>query len=774
MYRVAWGVIVSLLAVLLVFTFKLENIKTNLFALLPDQSADTGPQKAIPQKTIDSYSEKLSRNVIFLVSARTDTGVIEVTNKLYNEIKDNDVFSKVRFRMNEKELRNLYTSFEAYQFNLIAKQDLKGLEANPEAWLRDKLVNQLVSPVAGMDSNSLTADPFSLYRDFLANLPVGNRFAEIKDGYTFFNTEQQAHILVTAELSGSAFAQDTQDKFEQLLIKLDGDPAFSANVMVFGVIRYALENRVLAQQEMSTIGSGSLIGIILIFFFVFRRLFLLAYILLPISIGILSAFSISLALFGEMHLVSLVFGASLIGVSIDYTLHYCCSHSNLTGSKNANEALVDVRSALTIGLITSSLGYLTLSITDFPALRQMAGLAIAGLAGAYFTVIFWLPALIKKPLMVQPNVVAWVEKLTAWLQQRKEISVWLILITILLSYSTNYIIKNSQDDIKIMRAQLPELDEIEVRMQTVLGEFPNSQFFLVQAKNTVAVMANERRLVKQLKAMNLQGGRVSALSEWLPDASVQRHNLQLLRQSILANEKLNNYIIEAGLPVDLLNSYRARLAAAKDTTMDAEEFVASPLGRLHSHLWLGKIDDHYYSIVSLFGYKDLAALNKLAESMPAVHFIDRSASVSRLFEKYRIIIEKMFHFVLLAIFLLLGWRYGLQDAFRIVSAPLLSALFSFIVMNLVIGEYNLFSIFGLIITIAISIDYAVFIKESTGNCTSTYLAITLAGLTTILALGLLSLSQTPALSTFGLSLLLGVLFSYILTPLIVRPNKVMA
>jgi len=771
MYRILWGVIVSVLAVSLVFTFKPDNINTNLFALLPTQTSENNSQDTIPHQTIDRHSEKLSRKVIFLVTADDDGQAIKNTNELVVQLKDSKVFADIQYQIEESELRAMYSSFHDYQFNLLSESDRKGLGESPEQWLGNKLVAQLVSPIAGVNSDSLLADPFSLYRDFLTGLPVGNRLAEIKDGYTFFHTNGQSHILVTTELSDSAFAQGIQDKFSRLMDTLNSSSTLNEHVAIFGVIRYAIENTLLAKQEMSTIGVGSLMGIILIFFFVFRRFLLLGYILLPVAIGVLSAFSMSMLLFGEIHLISLVFGASLIGVSIDYTLHYCCSNSNLSDAKNGRDALNEVRSALTIGLVTSSLGYLMLSVADFPALRQMAALAVAGLTGAYFTVIFWMPSLVNKPLIVQANVVSWISSTSNWLQQQKAFPLWLVLLAIVISYGTNYFIKNSQDAVNILRAHTPELDNIDTRLQTILGEFPNSQFFLVRARAPGQVMENERKLLSQLQEIGSEKERVYALSTWLPDAKTQQSNYQLLKQSLMDNKKLDTVIADAGLTVDIITSYRATLASSKYNPIDIETFVASPLGKLHRHLWLGNIDDYYYSIINLYGYKNLPALNAIADSSPDYNFIDRSANISHLLEKYRIIIEKMFPLVLLAIFLLLSWRFGLKDSFRVVSAPLLSALLSFLFINLFVGEYNLFSIFGLIITIAISIDYAVFIKESSGDNKSTYLAISLASLTTILALGLLSLSHTPALSAFGLSLLLGVLFSFILTPLIVRPKE---
>jgi predicted exporter len=771
MYRFLWGGIVGLLAISLIFTLKPENFESNIFALLPEQSAYPG-QATFPEAAIDQYSEKLSRKVVFLVSASNDKRAIENSRIAYLHLNRSDIFSEIQYRLDEQQLRSLYKSYQDYQFALLSDSDRKGIESNPEDWLADKLLQQLVSPVAGAGSESLKTDPFGLFRDFLAGLPAGSRSAKIIDGYTFFHANNTSYVLISAELKDSAFGQQIQTGFDKLVRELKQNTSLVDNIVVFGVVRYALANRLLAQQEMSTIGVGSLLGIVLIFFLTFRRYLLLGYVLLPVAIGVLSALSINLLLFDQIHLVSLVFGASLIGVSIDYTLHFCCSHSNLTDSRNAVQALGKVKMALTIGLVTSSLGYLTLSVADFPALRQMAALAIAGLAGAYFTVLFWLPVLVRKPLTVQEKVTHWTTSVSNWLRGKKAMPLWLVITLIVVGLTVNNQIKNSQDDIKIMRATIDELESIDERLQGILGEFPNSQFFLVRGTTPDKLLKLERTLIKKLDDVGDERTRVYAMSAWLPDSKSQQQNIRLLRSSILDNRQLNKRISDAGLPVDLIAEYRQQLSAAGDRTMDIESFVNSPAGKLHRDLWIGEVNGHYFSIVRLFGYRNLTVLNKLAEANDNLYFIDRAAQVSSLFEKYRDIIEKMFPFVLLIIFALLSFRFGLAGSFRVVSAPLISALLSFLVTNLIIGQYNLFTIFGLIITVAVAIDYAVFIRESSGDNRSTYLAITLAGLTTVLALGLLSLSHTPALSAFGASLLFGILFSYVLTPLIVKPRSI--
>jgi len=759
-----WAFMVLLFGALLYLSLDSSSIKTNLFALLPDD--DTSD---VPRQAVGAYSEKLSRKVIFLFSAKNNDEAIELAELNIPKIEKSHLFSEIKAKLSDQDLSAFYESFKPYQFSLLSDRDLAGLKKTSSHWLTRKLTNLLVSPVSGLDSNSLTNDPFLLYRDYLTGLPSGNPKAQLVNGYTLFHENNRSYVFVHAELSKGAFIQSVQDRFAQLTRSLLENKQIEHDITIFGVVRFALENRVLAEKEMSTIGIGSLIGIVVIFFLVFRRILLLPAIILPIAVGGLAAFSISLLIFGELHLISLVFGASLIGVSIDYALHYCCSHSNLSNSNDNFRALAEVRSALSLGLITSTLGYLTLSIADFPALRQMASIAISGLAGAYFTVIFWLPALIKKPLHVQPVIASLVSVWTSWLKETKPVSIWLVIVMVAALYGINYYIKNSQDNVKVLRAHLPELERIDKHVKTVLGEFPNNQFFIVSGISKIKVIENERKLILRLKQSITDTGRVFSLSEWFPAREQQEINYNLIKENIIDNEVLNKDLLNAGIAEEFLTTYRNKLENSKFNPIGLDDFIQSPLGKLYDHLWLGEINGQYYSVVTLYGFQDLDSLQNIAIEQGVI-LIDRSTSISNLLAKYRVIIEEMFPLILLSIFVLLSFRFGARDAFRVVSAPSLAAMLSFFCINIFVGSYNLFSIFGLIITIAISIDYAIFIRESKGYSKGTYLAISLASLTTMLALGLLSLSNTPALSAFGLSLLLGVLFSLMLTPLIVRPN----
>ena len=50
------------------------------------------------------------------------------------------------------------------------------------------------------------------------------------------------------------------------------------------------------------------------------------------------------------------------------------------------------------------------------------------------------------------------------------------------------------------------------------------------------------------------------------------------------------------------------------------------------------------------------------------------------------------------------------------------------------------------------------------------LALALSAITTILSFGLLSLSSTPAVHYFGLTVLVGITVSFLLSPIVIKVN----
>jgi len=88
---------------------------------------------------------------------------------------------------------------------------------------------------------------------------------------------------------------------------------------------------------------------------------------------------------------ALLFGVSLIGVAVDYSLQYCTEIFAPAASPPMR--LRRVLMGITLGTATTVIGYLTLFLAPFPGLHQIAVFSAVGLVAAWMTVVLWLPRL---------------------------------------------------------------------------------------------------------------------------------------------------------------------------------------------------------------------------------------------------------------------------------------------------------------------------------------------------------------------------------------------
>jgi predicted exporter len=151
-----------------------------------------------------------------------------------------------------------------------------------------------------------------------------------------------------------------------------------AEVLEAGVVLHAASASAQAERELSIIGVGSLSGIVLLMGLVFRSIKSIALILLSIAVGCLGALSVCSLVFEKIHLITLVFGASLIGVAQDYGVYFLCQRFSANSETDPWQLLRRILPALILALVTTVIGYMGLALTPFPGLRQMAVFSITG------------------------------------------------------------------------------------------------------------------------------------------------------------------------------------------------------------------------------------------------------------------------------------------------------------------------------------------------------------------------------------------------------------
>jgi predicted exporter len=478
------------------------------------------------------------------------------------------------------------------------------------------------------------------------------------------------------------------------------------------------------------------------------------------------------ALFGHMHVMTLVLGSSLIGVAVDYPLHYLSKSWSLKPWRSW-PALRLTLPGLTLSLITSCIGYLALAWTPFPALTQIAVFSAAGLIGAYLCAVCLLPALLKG---VQLRPAQWplrvCESLLLCREALLKRASTPVLLAVLVAFCVAGLLQlDSKNDIRQWVGAPQQLTDEAQTIARITGYQPTSQFFLVRAADQQQLLERQNALSERLDQLvnleKLQG--YLSLNQLVSPPSEQ----------VQVREALNKLaqhwqpLLDLGVPVAALQAELESLRALP--IQDVDTALRGPLAEPYRALWLGSTDDGgVAAMVSLQGLNNPALLQVQALDLPGVELVDRLGELNSVFAATQISAAELKLASCVLIVLVLILPFGLGGALRIVTLPLLAAVCSLASLGWLGQPLTLFSLFGLLLVTAISVDYAILMREQVGGAAVSLLGTLLAALTTWLSFGLLAVSSTPAVSNFGLSVSLGLVFSFMLAPWAGRQSHAVA
>ncbi|GAM78131.1 membrane protein [Vibrio ishigakensis] len=187
-------------------------------------------------------------------------------------------------------------------------------------------------------------------------------------------------------------------------------------------------------------------------------------------------------------------------------------------------------------------------------------------------------------------------------------------------------------------------------------------------------------------------------------------------------------------------------------------------------LYVNTINDKVAGVIALKGVSQSEPIQAYAEASNDLSYLDKAQEISDLFSQYRVKVMELLLCALSVIAIVLIKRYGVSHALKILLPSLIACLVALACAQVVNSNLNLFNLLALILIIGIGIDYTLFFAEK-AHSPSTLLAITLSAVTTLLSFGLLSLSQTHAIHSFGITVLSGIFVAWLLSPLAINRDK---
>lgn len=740
-------------------------VSANLMELVPQAAADATRQLAEAR-----IQEPLSRQLVALVAAGPDADPVAPARLLAERWTRSGLFSSVQLELNV-DVPALRAQLLAGRLAMLPAADREQLASDPAAYAQRR-ARELSDPFSSSGLVPADQDWLGLTRRAEQALrPGGAVQYDMGTGTLQADHDGKRWVLVRAETRADAFDSNAP---QGISAQIDQDRqalhASGAQLLVAGGPLYAAAGRAQAVAESSWIGASAMVGIVLVLLLALRRVrALLAFV--PVAVGLLTGAVACVAVFGSIHVLTLVIGASLIGVAVDFPMHWLGKRYGMPDWQ-AWPALRRVLPGLTISLAASLVGYLALAFTPFPALTQTAVFSAAGLLGAYACTVCQLPAWMDgwrprpwPPLLRAADAAL---RLRARLAGRR---VLLGIGALMLAAATVGGISRLaiQDDLRQWLSLPAPLLQQARQIGDITGFTPTSQFFLVRADSADALLRRQSQVAQKLDALIQRGdlAAYSALSQLVSPVADQRALGQRLA-ALASQPDAWKPLTDIGIPFAALRQELQAMASLPAVTIDGA--LQGPLAERWRAQWLGVHDGEAAGMVTLLGLRNAAALDGIAQDLPGVVLVDRSGDLNRMFASTRIEAAelKLLSYAVAAVLLLL--TLGRAAAWRILAVPLAATACSLAALGYLGQPLTLFSLFGLLLVSAIGVDYAIFMYERVAGAAASLVGILLGAATTLLSFGLLAISQTPAIANFGLAVALGVAFSLLWAPWI-RPPR---
>lgn len=754
-----WIGLCLLLAAVLAWQLPHSRINTSLMDLLPHESrSDLDP--ALQQGLL----QQLDRQLIWLLSLPAGQDGRAAATFWAQQLGELPALSRIKGYQPE-----LAPAWQRYLHELAWQRldpaSRARLAGGAEGWSQ-WVLGQIYSPFGGVSRAEWQSDPLLLTRAGV--LAEARGPMQLKEGWLVSRDKAgRDWYMVRAELDLSAF--DIQ-RNQALLSELAGaeqrlaEAYPGAELLRRGTLFYSQHASNLAQQDISTIGLGSMVGVILLIWGVFRSTRALLLSLLPIGVGLMWGLGTVLILFGEIHVFTLVISSSLIGIAIDYAIHFLCERRLHGDDETPHQTRLKLLPSLSLAVLTTLIGYGLLWFAPFPGLQQLAVCALAGLFSAFITVLClfprWAGPLPTRPLLGQRWLQGW---LLAW-QQRPLLRIGLPLCCLLLA-ALGISRLQVDDDIRRLQPLPVALQGQEQRIQALTGQQGGMQGLLVTGADGEQALQRLERLDGRLAELQQRGAlqEFVSLARWLPSLARQQEDAAAIRALL---PEVVSRLKTAGLPL--------QPPVREPHWLTPAAWLASPVSEGSRLLWHALADGRVAIWVPLVGVTDESVLTALASAEPGVYWQDQRSQWSQLFAHYRIKLAELLSVAIALVALLLWRRMGAARAARVLLVNLIALAMGLALLAACGQPLTLFGVLALSLIFGIGIDYGLFFAHSGSGVarqSSTLLAILLANLTTQLAFGLLALSHTPAIAGFGLVLSGGIFTAFLLSPLVLDRGR---
>lgn len=684
-------------AAVFVFTHPVKTETNILRAVFSDNSAD---------ETVVKLSGRYSSRINVLVEAESSENASRTALEFLNSV-DKDTFYIEDFNAGK-----ILETYKLYYKSLLSQHTALLLENREYNEVMAESFVRLYDPF-GFMLMPLNQDPFMLFTDYVKSFGEGEPDSVIYNDkyYKILSLEVKNDTALSPELLNGEIK--TLTRLQSQLSK-DGTEVYLTGAPVHSY--YASSK---SMREINIICILSSLFVIGLCYFYFRNIKLLIPTGISLGLGMLSGFLAASIVFPSIHVLTFVFSTTLIGICIDYSLHYFIEKD-----------LSKIMKSLTVSMITTVSAFAVLLFSGVELLRQISVFTMMGLFSVYSIVVLFYPLL---------NFNSQPRNIDFMMSERVKKIFTLIILAV--SLGGMFFIKFN-DDIRNMYVPSKKLLASEKLFAAVTGGDKKISFAVIEGRDFQDMLHREEWVSRNLQDVNFQ-----ALSKFIPSEKQQKRNFEL-RKALYKNS-LKSYA--AFLPEEDIKKLLSEKAPSDYVKFDKNSpFKDFLIGENTSVMILYDFDRP--EIITQNGGK----------------YVDVQRDITERIKECRTSCLKMLVPVFILLLFLLSFIYKPSTALKILTPSILAGAFSIGVLSLTAQPINLFHVLAIFLIIGFGLDYSVFRAGGVKNSSD---AVFLSCATSVFSFLLLAFTSFKLISSLGFILSVGLSVSYLSSLLFNYPEQ---
>jgi predicted exporter len=592
----------------------------------------------------------------------------------------------------------------------------------------DSLDAFLGSPEGFFYADGMQADPLLLLPTFWQSLPEGR--TGVQTDWT----------LLAATLRESAFDDAVQDAVVATLARVRTAIAQEfpdATLLVTGPVLFARSSRLAIRGEVERLNLFTLLAVAAVILLALRRPIGMLAIAPLMVCGLAGGLMATVVTFGSVHIVMLVLGAFLAGITVDYGFH---AFLHPAGSSDSS-----LWKPLSAAAGSTAAGFLALMFGTLPVVRQLGLFVSAGVLSALFA------AYCLRPLL-PANLIA-----TRGLFQRAFVWKWnsfaaLVMIPFLLAGAIAGISRiHWRDDIRELDLPSPHLLTEDGRIRDLSGSTLDRPVLVTTAASFLGAIDAWRDLNRDWKSLETQP--LASLGALLPSS----HDLATARsfiddEAVDWSVRLQNLLEKRDYdPVAFADFFEAfAQLAAKDLSDEKTEArlrslsekLNGPIGVLLPQ------GGEVFAVASIAGPID-AAVRSVVSRHPETVPASQLESLNEVFARYRQESWKLVLAGFLVIAVAVLFICGISKGAGVLAIPVFGVTVTFGLLGWLQRDLNLFHLLAGLLGFCLALDHALFAVQARTANRPPPPSVRISALTTVAAFGVLATSKIQAVSALG-------------------------